>query len=128
VIYLSGRAQAALRPNDVLVFDWVPISPCGCVGKPVLRTTTREAVSPATYCPLPAVGPCAGQVVAHWLGYARLVGRDIQIDCRRLLGVRRFSGDYPPDFGLIEPGEACCLPDWSSGSRSPFALIRGGAQ
>jgi hypothetical protein len=29
-----------------------------------------------------------------------LVGRDIQIDCRRRLGVRSFSSSLPPDLGL----------------------------
>jgi hypothetical protein len=29
-----------------------------------------------------------------------LVGRDIEIDCRRRLGVRSFCSSLPPDLGL----------------------------
>jgi hypothetical protein len=29
-----------------------------------------------------------------------LVGRDIEVDCRRRLGVRSFSSSLPPDLGL----------------------------
>jgi hypothetical protein len=29
-----------------------------------------------------------------------LVGRDIEVDCRRRLGVRSFSPSLPPDLGL----------------------------
>jgi hypothetical protein len=29
-----------------------------------------------------------------------LARRDVTIDCRRTLGVRRFRSDLPPDFGL----------------------------
>jgi hypothetical protein len=29
-----------------------------------------------------------------------LARRDVTIDCRRALGMRRFRSDLPPDFGL----------------------------
>jgi hypothetical protein len=29
-----------------------------------------------------------------------LIGRDVEIDCRRRLGVRSFSSSLPPDLGL----------------------------
>ena len=37
---------------------------------------------------------------AHPPAYPMLVGRDIQVDCRRRLGVRSFSSSLPPDLGL----------------------------
>jgi hypothetical protein len=36
----------------------------------------------------------------HRLAFPHLAGRDIAVDCRRRLGVRRFTTDLPPDFGL----------------------------
>ena len=39
-------------------------------------------------------------VVAHRRAYPLLVGRDIEIDCRRRLGIRSFSSSLPPDLGL----------------------------
>jgi hypothetical protein len=39
-------------------------------------------------------------VFAHRRAYPMLVGRDIQVDCRRRLGVRSFSSSLPPDLGL----------------------------
>jgi hypothetical protein len=39
-------------------------------------------------------------VFAHRRAYPMLVGRDIEIDCRRRLGIRSFSSSLPPDLGL----------------------------
>jgi hypothetical protein len=39
-------------------------------------------------------------VVAHRRAYPLLVGRDIEIDCRRRLGIRSFSSSLPPDVEL----------------------------
>ena len=39
-------------------------------------------------------------VFAHRRAYPMLVGRDIEVDCRRRLGVRLFSSSLPPDLGL----------------------------
>jgi hypothetical protein len=42
----------------------------------------------------------AAAVYAHRLALPPLVGSDVTLDCRRTLGMRRFSSDLPPDFGL----------------------------
>jgi hypothetical protein len=39
-------------------------------------------------------------VFAHRRAYPMLVGRDIEVDCRRRLGVRSFFSSLPPDLGL----------------------------
>jgi len=40
------------------------------------------------------------RVYAHRMAVPHLARRDVTIDCRRTLGVRRFRSDLPPDFGL----------------------------
>jgi len=100
VVRLSGRAQAELRAGEVLVFDWTHLGFCCAVaGEVNLRPATlREAHRSAAYVPLPAgEGPL---VFAHRRAYPMLVGRDIEVDCRRRLGVRSFSSSLPPDLGL----------------------------
>ena len=100
VVRVSGRAQAELRAGEALVFDWTSLGFCCAVaGEINLRPTTRqEAQRSSAYVPLPGgEGPL---MFAHRRAYPMLVGRDIEVDCRRRLGVRSFSSSLPPDLGL----------------------------
>ena len=100
VVRVSGRAQAELRAGEALVFDWVRLAFCCAVaGEVSLRPTAlQEAQRSSVYVPLRSGdGPL---VFAHRRAYPMLVGRDIQVDCRRRLGVRSFSSSLPPDLGL----------------------------
>jgi hypothetical protein len=100
VVRVSGRAQAELRAGEALVFDWTSLAfCCAAAGEISLRPTTllKAQHSPA-YVPLrTGDGP---SVFAHRRAYPMLVGRAIQVDCRRRLGVRSFSCSLPPDLGL----------------------------
>jgi hypothetical protein len=100
VVQLSGRAQAELRAGEALVFDWTCLAFCCAVaGEVNLRPTTlQEAQRSSVYVPLSSGdGPL---VFAHRRAYPMLVGRDIEVDCRRRLGVRSFFSSLPPDLGL----------------------------
>jgi hypothetical protein len=100
VVRLSGRAQAELRAGEALVFDWTSLAFCCAVaGEISLRPTTlKEAQRSSAYVPL---GGGDGLLVfAHRRAYPMLVGRDIEVDCRRRLGVRSFTCSLPPDLGL----------------------------
>src|SRR5512133_3002778 len=100
VVRISGRAQAELRAGEALVFDWTSLAFCCAVaGEVSLRPTTlQEAQRSSVYVPLSSGdGPL---VVAHRRAYPMLVGRDIEVDCRRRMGVRWFSSSLPPDLGL----------------------------
>jgi hypothetical protein len=100
VVRLSGRAQAELRAGEALVFDWTRLAFCCAVaGEISLRPTTlEEAQRSSVFVPL---GGGDGRLVfAHRRAYPLLVGRDIQVDCHRRLGVRVFSCSLPPDLGL----------------------------
>ena len=100
VVRISGRVQAELRAGEALVFDWTSLAfCCAAAGEISLRPTTllKAQRSPA-YLPLRSGdGP---PVFTHRRAYPMLVGRDIQVDCRRRLGVRSFSSSLPPDLGL----------------------------
>jgi hypothetical protein len=100
VVRVSGRAQAELRAGEALVFDWTGLAFCCAVaGEVTLRPTIlQEAQRSSAYVPLwSGDGP---MVFAHRRAYPMLVGRDIEVDCRRRLGVRWFSSSLPPDLGL----------------------------
>jgi hypothetical protein len=99
-VRVSPKAKEALRAGEALVFDWTSLAFCCAVaGEVSLRPTTlQEAQRSSVYLPLRSgEGPL---VFAHRRAYPMLVGRDIEIDCRRRLGVRSFSSSLPPDLGL----------------------------
>jgi hypothetical protein len=100
VVRVSRRAQAELRAGEALVFDWTSLAfCCAAAGEISLRPTTlKEAQRSSAYVPLGGgYGPL---VFAHRRAYPMLVGRDIEVDCRRRLGVRSFTSSLPSDLGL----------------------------
>jgi hypothetical protein len=99
VVRVTSRAQAELRAGEALVFDWTSLAFCCAVaGEISLRPTSLKEAQRSAYVPL---GSGDGPLVfAHRRTYPMLVGRDIEVDCRRRLGVRVFSCSLPPDLGL----------------------------
>jgi hypothetical protein len=126
-VRVSGQVQAELRTGEALVFDWTSLAFCGAAaGEIGLRPTTLlKAQRSPTYVPLQTGdGP---SVFAHRRAYPMLVGRDVEVDCRRRLGVRSFSSSLPPDLGLRtsfgrEGGHApgYCREDPASGAAAPL--------
>ena len=121
VVRLSAHAQAELRAGEALVFDWTNLAFCCAVaGEISLRPTSLQAAQRScAYLPLPREG--GPLVFAHRRAYPLLAGRDIEIDCRRRLGVRSFFSSLPPDLGLRtsfgrEPGHG--PPDRRAGAAS----------
>jgi hypothetical protein len=100
VVRVSGRAQAELRAGEALVFDWTGLAFCCAVaGEVSLRPTTLLAAHRSSaYVPLSRDD--RPLVFAHRRVYPMLVGRQIEVDCRRRLGLRWFSSSLPPDLGL----------------------------
>ena len=72
---------------------------CTVAAESSLRPTTlQQGQRSSLYVPLSSRdGPW---VFAHRRIYPMLVGRDIEVDCRRRLGIRSFSSSLPPDLGL----------------------------
>src|SRR5215208_6179125 len=97
-------SAAGPRPSSALARRWSSTGPAwrsvaqpparsACAPPPCSRRNTHRA-----YVPLrTGDGP---SVFAHRRAYPMLVGRAIQVDCRRRLGVRSFSCSLPPDLGL----------------------------
>jgi hypothetical protein len=100
LIHLTPQARTELREDEALVFDWHRVAICcACAGEVSLRRTTRREVDNGrTLVPLPS--DRGTRVYAHRMAVPHLARRDVTIDCRRTLGVRRFRSDLPPDFGL----------------------------
>jgi hypothetical protein len=109
VIHLTLHARTELRDDEALVFDWHRIAICcACAGEVSLRRAPRHTVEHSrSFRPLPSDQGI--HVYAHRMAVPHLARRDVTIDCRRTLGMRRFRSDLPPDFGLRavlgRPGE-----------------------
>lgn len=80
------------------MFDWHRVAICcAAAGEVSLRRTSRARLeSSSQYRPLSDSPP----VFAHRMAYPHLARRDIGIDTQRVLGMRRFTSNLPPDFGL----------------------------
>ena len=100
MIHLTLQARSELKRDEALVFDWNRVAICCAVaGEVSLRPAPRDSVEDSSwYRVLPSDG--GTRVYAHRMAVPHLARRDVTIDCRRTLGVRRFRSDLPPDFGL----------------------------
>jgi hypothetical protein len=102
VIRLTDRARDALRPGEVLVFDWHRVAICcATAGDISVRPVPRTRLEGRGGRPFRAIGchpPDA--VLVHERAFPHLTGLDVLVDCRTVLGVRTFSPDLPTDFGL----------------------------
>jgi hypothetical protein len=100
VIHLTLQARTELNADEALVFDWNRVAICCAVaGEVSLRRAPRHTVeNSGSYRPLPSEH--GTRVYAHRMALPHLARRDVTIDCRRTLGMRRFRSDLPPDFGL----------------------------
>jgi hypothetical protein len=97
---LTERAREQLRPGEALVFDWHRVAICCAVaGEVSLRRTSEREVEEAPRLRRLS-GPCELPVFAHERAYVHLVDRPVRIDCKRWLGMRFFTSNLPPDFGL----------------------------
>ena len=100
MIHLTLQARTELREDEALVFDWHRVAICcACAGEVSLRRAPRRTVEDSrSLVPLPSAR--GSRVYAHRMAVPHLARRDVTIDCRRMLGMRHFRSDLPPDFGL----------------------------
>lgn len=98
MVHISAQATDALGDDEVLVFDWHRVAICcASAGEVSLRSAPRARMEAAAgYRRLDGSAP----VFAHRFAYVHLAARDVAVDCRRTLGIRRFTSDLPADFGL----------------------------
>jgi hypothetical protein len=100
LIHLTPQARTQLGEDEALVFDWHRVAICCApAGEVSLRRAPRDTVEDnPSFRTLPSDGD--SRVYAHRMAVPHLARREVTIDCRRTLGVRRFRSDLPPDFGL----------------------------
>ena len=80
------------------MFDWHRVAICcAAAGEVSLRRAPRARLERSNDYRRLSDGP---PVYAHRMAYPHLARRDVGIDTRRVLGVRRFTSDLPSDFGL----------------------------
>jgi hypothetical protein len=97
---LTERAREELRPGEALVFDWHRVAICCAVaGEVSLRRTSEREVEQSRQLRRLS-DPGEPLVFAHPRAYVHLADRPLRIDCKRRLGMRFFTSDLPPDFGL----------------------------
>ena len=100
MVRLTSRAREELRSGEALVFDWHRVAICcACAGEVSLRRAPVARLEGARAYRRVATDPPA-PVFIHSGVLPHLAGRDVAVDCRHRLGLRRFVSDLPPDFGL----------------------------
>jgi hypothetical protein len=98
MVHATDAAREALREGEALVFDWHRVAICCAVAGDVsLRRDSNERLTAS-----PSFRRLEGDVpiYANRMAYPHLAKRDVTIDCRRMVGWRRFVSDLPTDFGL----------------------------
>jgi hypothetical protein len=100
LIHLTPQALTELHEDEALVFDWHLVAICcAMAGEVSLRRAPRHMVEDRpSFRSLPS--DRGTRVYAHRMAVPHLARREVTIDCRRTLGMRRFRSDLPPDFGL----------------------------
>lgn len=95
---LTPAAREMLRPGEALVLDWHRLSVCCAgAGESSLYVMKEEGARKRKgLVRLKGDDP----IYAARAIFPHLAGREVNLDARKLLGVRRFTSDLPGDFGL----------------------------
>ena len=95
---LTPRAKELLRPDEALVFEWHRLAIC-CAGA---GETSLAVMKEKTARKRRGLVRLKGEVPVYAARAIapHLVGREITLDVRKLLGVRFFTSNLPKDFGL----------------------------
>jgi hypothetical protein len=97
-VRLTLKARELLRPDEALVLDWHRMAIC-CAGAGEMGLypmNEEKARGRKGLVRLKGEDP----VYAARAIFPHLAGREVVIDARRTLSVRRFTSDLPGDFGL----------------------------
>lgn len=97
-VSLTPAARDLLKPGEALVFDWHRMAMC-CAG-----------AGEASLYPMKEEGARKRKGLVRIKGddpiyaaraiFPHLAGREVKLDARKVLGLRRFTSDLPGDFGL----------------------------
>jgi hypothetical protein len=97
-VRLTSSARALLKPGEALILDWHRMAVC-CAGAgeaSLYAMNEEKARGRKGLVRLKGDAP----IYAARAIFPHLAGREVVIDARKTLGVRRFTSDLPGDFGL----------------------------
>lgn len=98
MVHATEAAREALGEDEALVFDWYRVAICcAAAGEVSLRRDSDQRLATS-----PRFRRLDGElrIYAHRMAYPHLASREVTVDCHKLIGMRRFTSDLPPDFGL----------------------------
>ena len=97
-VRLTPEARRMLRPGEALVLDWHRLAICCAgAGEASLYAASEERLRGRKgLVRLKGEDP----IFAARAIFPHLAGREVRLDARKTLGVRRFSSNLPQDFGL----------------------------
>ncbi len=97
-VRLTPAARELLRPGEALVLDWHRLAMC-CAGAGELGLypmKDEKAKGRTGLVRLTGEAP----IYAARAIFPHLAGREVTLDARKTLGMRRFTSSLPGDFGL----------------------------
>ena len=97
-VHLTPAARELLKPDEALVLDWHRLAIC-CAGAgeaSLYAMNEEKARSRKGLIRLKGEDP----IYAARAIFPHLAGREVVLDARKTLGVRRFTSNLPGDFGL----------------------------
>jgi len=97
-VHLTPAARELLRPDEALVLDWYRLAIC-CAGAgeaSLYAMKEEKAEVRKGLVRLKGKDP----IYAARAIFPHLAGREVVLDARKTLGVRRFTSNLPGDFGL----------------------------
>jgi hypothetical protein len=97
-VRLTPAARELLRPDEALILDWHRLAICCAgVGESSLYAMKEEGARKRKgLVRLKGEDP----IYAARAIFPHLAGREVSIDARKILGLRRFTSNLPGDFGL----------------------------
>ena len=97
-VKLTAGAWELLRPGEALVLDWHRLAVC-CAGAGEASLYVMKEEGARRRKGLVRLMGDAPVYAARAI-FPHLAGREVEIDGRKTLGLRRFTMDLPGDFGL----------------------------
>jgi hypothetical protein len=97
-VRLTQAARELLRPGEALVLDWHRMAIC-CAGAGEMSLYPMKEEKARGRRGLVRLKGGAPVYVARAI-FPHLAGREVVLDARKSLGVRRFISNLPGDFGL----------------------------
>jgi hypothetical protein len=97
-VHLTPAARELLKPDEALVLDWHRMAIC-CAGAGETNLYAMKEEKARTRKGLIRLKG-EDPIYAARTIFPHLAGREVALDARRTLGVRRFTSNLPGDFGL----------------------------